>query len=141
VFTAADGVTAGLLAVLVIILGLIALRAWRRSRISSDEKERQRRLALLSNGKMGDANLLEIRDDLLLYSYAVRGVEYTASQDVSRLKAFLPGDLASLGPVLVKYDPRNPANSIVLAEEWTGLQSAWTASAHPAPPLSPISRL
>lgn len=136
-FTAADSLTAALLAALVVILGAIALRAWRRSRISPDEKERRRRLALLSNGKMGDANLLDIREDLLIYSYAVRGVEYTAPQDISRLKAFLPGDLASLGHVLVKYDPRNPANSIVLAEEWTGLQSAWTASAHPAPPLSP----
>ena len=76
---------------------------------------------LLSAGKMGDANLVDIRDDFLFYSYAVRGVIYTASQDVSRLKAFLPGDLASLGNVSVRYDPRNPANSIVLAEEWTGL--------------------
>lgn len=79
---------------------------------------------LFSTGKMGDANLVDIRDDLLIYSYDVRGVEYTASQDTSKLKAFLPADLASLGHVAVKYDPRNPANSIVLAEEWTGLQSA-----------------
>lgn len=76
---------------------------------------------LLSVGKMGDASLLEIHDDLLVYSYAVRGVEYTASQDISSLKTLLPGDAASLGHVLVKYDPRNPANSIVLAEEWSGL--------------------
>ena len=77
---------------------------------------------LLSAGKRADANLLDIRDGLLLYSYAVRGVEYTSSQDVSRLKAFLPDDLASLGPISVRYDPRNPANSIVLAEEWSGLR-------------------
>jgi hypothetical protein len=137
VYTTAEGVTAALLALLVVILGVIGLRAWRRSRISPDEKERRRRLMLLSNGKMGDADLLEIRDDLLIYSYTVRGVEYTASQDISGLKALLPGDLASLRPVLVKYDPRNPANSIVLAEEWSGLQAAWQASSHPAPPLSP----
>lgn len=76
---------------------------------------------LLSVGKMGDANLLDIRDDLIVYSYAVRGVEYTASQDISRLKTLLPGEAASFGPAIVKYDPRNPANSIVLAEEWSGL--------------------
>jgi len=119
--TAADGITAALLALLVVLLGVIGWRAWQRSRISPDEKERRRRLMLLSAGKMGDANLVDIRDDFLFYSYAVRGVIYTASQDVSRLMAFLPGDLASLGNVSVRYDPRNPANSIVLAEEWTGL--------------------
>ncbi len=123
-YTAADGITAALLAVLVALLGTIGVRAWRRSRITPDEKERWRRLLLLASGKLGDANLVDIHDDLLIYSYAVRGVEYTASQDISRLKAFLPGDLASLGHIAVKYDPRNAANSIVLAEEWTGLLSA-----------------
>jgi hypothetical protein len=81
---------------------------------------------LLSTGKMGDANLLEIRDGLLFYSYAVRGVEYTASQDVSSLTSFVPDGVASLGSICVKYDPRNPANSIVLAEEWSGLRP-WRA--------------
>ena len=121
-FTAANGITAALLGVLVVLLVTIGVRAWLRSRISPDEKERRRRLMLLSAGKMGDANLLDIHDDLLVYSYAVRGVEYTASQDVSRLKPFMPGDVALLGPICVKYDPRNPANSIVLAEEWSGLR-------------------
>ena len=134
--TAADGITAALLAALVVLLGAMGLRAWRRSRISPDEKERRRRLMLLSTGKMGDATLVDIRDDFVFYSYEVRGAVYSASQDISRLKAFLPGDLSSLGHVCVRYDPRNPANSIVLAEEWTGLQSAWQASTHPAPPLS-----
>jgi hypothetical protein len=122
VFTAADGITAALLAVLVVLLGTIGVRAWLRTRISSDEKERRRRSMLLAAGKVGDANLLDIHDGLLVYSYAVRGVEYTASQDVSGLRAFLPEGIASLGPICVKYDPRNPANSMVLAEEWSGLQ-------------------
>ena len=68
------------------------------------------------------ATLVEIRDDLVFYSYAVRGVEYTASQDVSRLADRLPNDLSAMGAVSVKYDPRNPANSIVIAEEWSGLR-------------------
>ena len=122
-YTAADGITAALLGVLVILLATIGVRAWLRSRISPDEKERRRRMMLLSAGKMGDANLLDIHDNLLVYSYAVRGVEYTASQDISRLHAFVPEDVSSLGPISVKYDPRNPANSIVLAEEWSGLRT------------------
>lgn len=121
-YTTADRITAALLGVLVILLAAIGVRAWRRSRISPDEKERRRRVMLLFTGKLGDANLLEIHDGLLVYSYAVRGVEYTASQDVSRLRLFVPDDVASLGPIGVKYDPRNPANSIVLAEEWSGLR-------------------
>jgi len=123
VYQAAEVVTAALLCALIILLVVIMLRAWRASRVTPDERERRRRAMLLAVGKMGDATLLEIRADLLLYSYAVRGVEYTASQDISKLRNYLPSAPSSFGPALVKYDPRNPANSIVLAEEWSGLQN------------------
>jgi len=123
VYTAADGITAALLGVLVILLATMGTRAWLRSRVSPEEKERRRRAMLFSAGKMGDANLLDIHDGMLVYSYAVRGVEYTASQDVSSLQPFLPEDLTSFAHISVKYDPRNPANSIVLAEEWSGLRT------------------
>ena len=83
-FTAANGITAALLGVLLVLLATIGARAWLSSRISPDDRERRRRLMLLSAGKRGDANLLEIQDGLLVYSYSVRGVEYTASQDVSK---------------------------------------------------------
>jgi hypothetical protein len=125
VYTAADTITAALLAVLIVLLVALGVRAWRRSRISPDEIERRRRLMLLAKGKMGDASLLDFRENLLVYSYAVRGVEYTASQDISKLKPFLPDEIASLaGHVSVRYDSRNPANSIVLAEDWSGLRPA-----------------
>ena len=115
-------VTLALSVALVVLLAIIGYRYWRSSRISSEERERRRRAALAAHGKMGDATLLEIRDGSLVYAYVVRGVQYTASQDISRLTAQVPADYSSLGPVAVKYDPRNPANSIVLAEEWTGLR-------------------
>jgi hypothetical protein len=54
----------------------------------------------------------------------VRGVEYTASQDISKLKNLMPDDLTVVRSVSVKYDPKNPANSIVIAEMWTGLHVA-----------------
>lgn len=123
-FTTAEAITFALVGVLAVVIAGVANRAWKRSRVTPQERERRRRAALAAQGKMGDATLVEIRGELLFYHYAVRGVEYTASQDLSPLQAYLPGDLSVLvGPVCVKYDARNPANSIVLAEEWSGLRS------------------
>ena len=117
---------AGLLTVLLATLGY---RAWRDSRVTPEERERRRRDALAAHGKMADAVLVEIREDLLFYTYAVRGVEYTASQDVSALTERVPRDYSSIASVAVKFDPRNPANSIVLAEGWSGLRVEHAAGA------------
>ena len=65
--------------------------------------------------------MADVRDDCLIYAYVVRGVEYTASQDVAALKEKVPPDLSQLAAVSVRYDARNPANSIVVSENWTGL--------------------
>jgi len=121
-FTASEAVSLSLAGVLVVLLALLGYRKWKLSRITPEERERLRRTALVSHGKMGDANLVEIRDSLLFYSYDVRGVEYTASQDVSSLMEFVPDELALTGPISVRYDAKNPANSIVLAEKWSGLR-------------------
>ena len=120
--TAPEVVTLVLAGVLVVLVALMAHNAWQVSRVPPEERERQRRAMLVARGKMGDATLVEVREDLLFYTYDVRGLEYTASQDVSRLKQNLPDELHVGGPVSVRYDPRNPANSIVLAEQWSGLR-------------------
>jgi hypothetical protein len=123
-FTTAEVVTVALIFVLAAVVSVMGYRAWKLSRITPEERERQRRSTLVAKGKMGDATVMEIRGELLFYSYAVRGVEYTASQDLSMLKPYLPADQSVLvGSVSVKYDARNPANSIVLAEEWSGLRA------------------
>lgn len=109
--------------VLVLVGAIFGYRAWRNSRITPEERERRRRASLVARGKMGDATITEIRAELLFYSYDVRGVEYIASQDLTLLKEYLPTDLSVLiGAVSVRYDPKNPANSIVLAEDWSGLR-------------------
>ena len=119
----AQAVALVLVAVLAITAAVVAYRKWKGSRIAPEELERRRRAALVANGKMGDATVTEMRGDLLFFTYAVRGVLYTASQDLSALRALLPADLTALvGPVLVRYQAQNPANSIVLAEEWSGLR-------------------
>ncbi len=123
-FTPAEWVTLALAGVLVVLVALIGYRAWQSSRISPEERERHRRAALVAIGKMGDATLVEVRGPLLFYSYDVRGVEYTASQDVSGLLEYLPAELPVSTPIMVRYDARNPANSIVVAERWSGLRAS-----------------
>ena len=113
-----------LLVVLLALGAWLGYKAWKRSRISPEEVERRRRAALHATGKMGDAMLVDMRENLLFYSYGVRGVEYTATQDVSALRAMLPSDPTAVNSVVfVKYDPRNPANSIILCEDWSGLRT------------------
>jgi hypothetical protein len=110
-----------LAAILAVLLGMMAWRSWQRSRIPPEERERRRRAWLVAMGKMGDATLVEIRENVVIYAYAVRGVEYTATQDLSQLPDKVPADLSQLPALGVKYDPKNPANSIVVAEEWSGM--------------------
>jgi hypothetical protein len=120
--TLAEEITIALAIVLVILLATLGVRAYQRSRVTPEERERRRRAWLVSTGKVGDAALVEMRDSLVFYTYAVGGVEYTASQDIVALSGKLPTGLSPNGAVSVKYDPRNPANSIVVAEDWNGLR-------------------
>ena len=123
-YTAAELTTIALAAVLVVLLAVLGYRAWRRSRVTAEERERRRCAHLVAIGKITDAMLVEIRENLVFYSYAVRGVEYTASQDISRFTGEAAVDFSGVSALSVKYDPRNPANSIVVAEEWSGLRGA-----------------
>lgn len=123
-FNAAEQFSLALVAALAAIVGVMGWRAWLSSRISPAERERQRRASLVRTGKMGDATLTDIQEGHLFYAYHVRGVEYTASQDASMLENQVPPDLSLLSAVSVRYDPRNPANSIVVAEDWSGLHLA-----------------
>jgi hypothetical protein len=106
-------------------LGAWGVYRYVKGRPSAAELERRRRSDLNARGKMGDANLLEYHEHMAVYSYAIGGVEYMASQDLSDLLTQLPEDRwSAIGPASIKYDPRNPANSIVLSEEWSGLRPA-----------------
>src|ERR1035441_8188026 len=91
-YTAVEAGVVALAAAGIMLLAIILFRRWRASRVTPEERERRRRAMLVSRGKMGDAVLVEIREDLIFFSYYVRGVEDTASQDVSALRALVPRD-------------------------------------------------
>jgi hypothetical protein len=74
---------------------------------------------------MGDATVIDVRDWTLYYFYEVRGVSYATSQDATELQDSLPAESSALiGPAGIKYSAQNPANSIVICEEWSGLRAA-----------------
>ena len=123
-YTAVELILTALAAILVAALVLLGYRAWQRSRVTAEERERRRCAWLVATGKITDATLVEIRETLVFYCYGVRGVEYTASQDIARLLEKAAADFSGVSAMSVKYDPRNPANSIVMAEEWSGLRGA-----------------
>src|SRR5258706_8944808 len=110
---------------------LMILGAWLflNARQTAAQRERRRRLLVNRIGRMGDATISDVRDCVLYYSYRVGGVAYTTSQDASDLQQLLPPETSLLvGPAALKYSPHNPANSIVICEDWSGLR----------PPRAPI---
>jgi hypothetical protein len=104
------------------------VRRWRRK--SPDEIERLRRLGVNACGRIIPGRIVELADPveggpvgpILLYDYEVAGVTYEAAQDLSAMPEiaaaapFLPGQTTS-----VKYDPKQPTNSILACEVWCGI--------------------
>jgi len=59
---------------------------------------------------------------LLYYTYSISGVTYETAQDVTGLEERLHLTRVATGQIAsVKYDPSNPSNSILLADDWSGL--------------------
>lgn len=131
--------------------------AWMRlrKRPTEEELERRRRQFLVKTGRIMDGTILdtsEVEQDedgelhLILYRYELAGVVYECSQDVTHLKEYVDiHDCRLSFPCSVRYDPRQPGNSIVVAETWSGLRD--TANSvpvralprKPQTPLSPVS--
>lgn len=94
-----------------------------RKRISPEEAECQRRILVNQQGRIADGAITDIEEDAIHFAYCISGVDYQAVQSVASLRDFLPAEPhRSIGPVTVKYLPRNPANSIVICEKWSGLR-------------------
>jgi hypothetical protein len=122
----AGGIVTGVAASIGITLVVLHLR-----RPSAFEVERQRRNTIVQTGRITDGVILDARTlagedstsptpEVLLYSYRVAGVTYNCGQDVSSLPDMVLGYRLDQ-TIQVRYDPRNPGNSILVADEWTGL--------------------
>ncbi len=115
--------------------GLAVLGLWlvTRKRPSPEELERARRKFLVQSGRIVDGMLLDICDvegeggrklSMLLFNYRIGGVDYECSQDITDMGAVLdPAHVRAGFPCSVRYQPGNPQNSIVVAEEWSGLRA------------------
>ncbi len=111
----------GAVSLLVVAVGIfVAVRLRRKPK----DKEKLRRIEVNANGRLGDATITDITDDAIIYEYSVGGLTYTASQDISQLRELIPADSHRLigRPASFKYSTQNPANSILLCEEWSGLR-------------------
>ncbi|MGA2808764.1 MAG: hypothetical protein ABSE87_11555 [Terracidiphilus sp.] len=118
----------------ILIAALVAITLWLvlRKRATPEELERARRKFLAQYGRLVDGMLLDIREipgedgrtlTMLLYAYRFGGVDYEASQDVTTMSDVLDFTRVCPGfPCSARYQPGNPQNSIVVAEEWTGLR-------------------
>lgn len=106
---------------------------WSRLRRKTPEdRERERRLRLSEIGRITDGVVIDVNElsidnggeiQLLVYKYDVAGVSYEASQDVTTLRHRVDLHACRTGLMTsIKYDPTNPGNSIVIAENWTGLR-------------------
>jgi hypothetical protein len=123
----------------------------RRKPVDASQVERERRAYLNRVGRIVEGQVLEIVEHgraassgtadtkrsavkkqggaethalqrLLYYTYAISGVTYETAQDITGLEERLHLTRVASGQTAsVKYDPSNPSNSILLADDWSGL--------------------
>jgi hypothetical protein len=114
-----------------------------------EEAERRRRLHLNQIGRIAEGQVVELLEHsaeqqaaskkmfgsrarpltnlgprhFVSYSYAISGVTYHTAQDVTGLQSQVHFEKLVAGqPASVKYDPSNPSDSILVADDWSGLR-------------------
>jgi hypothetical protein len=134
----------------IVLLAAVVIFFWlRRKPPDAAEIERQRRAYLNRVGRIVEGQILEVVEHnhapansdgkraasfakakievhgpqrLLYYTYAISGVTYETAQDITGLEERLHLTRVAAGQTAsVKYDPANPSNSILLADDWSGL--------------------
>ncbi|MFP5228598.1 MAG: DUF3592 domain-containing protein [Acidobacteriota bacterium] len=138
----------GTIAGSVICIGAVTTWLILRRRPTPEELERERRTELVRTGRIIDGTILDISEietagdqqeqpreiHFILYKYEIGGVVYECSQEVTTLRDLVnPSDLRLGFPCSVRYDTHRPENSIVVAENWSGLRT--TAESVPTRPM------
>jgi hypothetical protein len=132
-------------------LAAIAMIAYAfiRPAVDTEEEERKRRLHLNQIGRIAEGQVVELVEhppepktrrkklfgsrarpptaalprQLVSYSYAISGVTYHTAQDITGLEGQIRFDRLVAGqPASIKYDPSNPSDSILVADDWSGLR-------------------
>jgi hypothetical protein len=84
------------------------------------EDEASRIARLSKTGRMTDGAIIDAVTDNnglithVTYTYTLSGVQYESSQALSNLQQQRSGDYVPGRQIVVRYDPRSPANSIVV---------------------------
>ena len=125
-----------------------AIYQWRNRPPTTDDLERQRRLHVNQVGRIAEGQVVELAEheatppasrgifgrkarpvannrarQLVSYSYAISGVTYHTAQDITGLQGQIRFERLVAGqPASVKYDPANPSDSILVADDWSGLR-------------------
>jgi hypothetical protein len=101
-----------------------------RTRLTPEEIERNRRDLLATTGRITDGSITDLSSpsedpsptpNVIVYTYRIGGVAYECAQVVTGLADHVRDIRIDL-PIQVRYDPHNPANSIVVADSWSGLR-------------------
>ena len=119
---------------LMVLLGALAFWLVFHRRKTAEEIERARRQFLVHSGRLVDGMSLDVckveaKDGraltMLIYSYRIGGVDYESSQDITEMRGVVDATQVRAGfPCSARYQPGNPQNSIVIAENWSGLRAS-----------------
>lgn len=156
-FSFRDPHVIGVVAAAGLCIGGVLAWSSMRKKPTEEELEKQRRQHLVKTGRIIDGTIFDISDvsaeesgradgmQLILYKYEISGVVYECSQDVTQLKDFVNIYNCRLSfPCSVRYDPRCPTNSILVAENWSGLRDTANSvpiRALPRNPRTPVPSL
>jgi hypothetical protein len=114
------------------LLGVGTAYLLRKGRKTPEQLEKERRLRIIVHGRITDGTVIDAQEitkdghtlQMLIFQYDVAGVSYEASQDITHLRQYVDIHTCKVGlPSSVKYNPQNPGDSSVIAEEWSGLRT------------------
>ena len=99
----------------VMLVAGVGYSMWARREPTEDEIEQKRRSHLNQVGRIAEGQILEILDVTPEQAKA-RGPAFLRRNEKASPQLLVPGRPAS-----VKYDPSNPGDSILIADDWSGL--------------------